>query len=328
MISNFADRLIGAIKAKKSYLCVGLDPQLKYFPPHILRAAAQKANTAFGAAAMAIADYYIEIIDATIEFAPIYKPQMAFYEKYGKNGMAALDSILKHLDINGALVILDGKREDGDASAQAYADAYLGKVDVLNESGELVQADSLFNADALTVTAWIDNPCLKPFVDTAEKYGKGIFVVDRTSFKPVSKFQEMTDVDGTKAWVRMAETLAEMGKGLIGDEGYSSIGAVMGATYPEDAAMMRRALPKAFKLIPGFGYQGGSADGAVACFNEDGLGGIVNNSRVTNYAWHPDFKSEFQCDPKDFATAASKEAKKARDILNAAVAKKNGFLPW
>lgn len=325
---NFADRLIDAIITKKSYLCVGLDPQLRYFPPQLLKFVSQHYGNGFQSSAEAIFYFNMAVINATIEFAACYKPQIAFYEKYGRYGIVAYENTVAYLKSMGELVIEDSKREDGGDTAEAYAEGHLGMVDVVDESGELVKAHSLFDVDAMTITGWIDEPVIKPFVEVAQIHDKGLFLLAKTSFKPASRFQEMEDKDGEKGWVKMAKAAKELGESLVGKNGYSSLGVVMGATYPEEAKVMQMILPKAFKLIPGFGFQGGGPDDAVTCFNEDGFGGIVNNSRGTNYAWHPKFKSEFQCEGKYFASAAGKEAQKARDSLNDAVARKNGSLPW
>lgn len=328
MSQNFADRLIAKIIEKKSFLCVGLDPQLKYFPPHILQEAAMFHGAGHEAVGYAIFTFNRMIIDATYEFAAMYKPQIAFYEKYGSVGIQALEKTIRYLKRKNEIVTLDTKREDGGDTAQAYADAYLGEIDVIGEDGEITTRKSIFDVDAMTVTAWIGSPMLKPCIEVCQKYGKGLFVVARTSFKPTSPFQESVDLEGVKGWVNMVRLVKEMGLSLIGERGYSSIGAVMGATYPEDAGTMCAELPMALKLIPGLSVQGGTADSTVACFNEDGLGGIGNDSRGINYAWHPISKSEFQCNPKDFASAAAKQAEKNRLLLNEAVVKKCGKLPW
>ncbi|MFH0951901.1 MAG: orotidine-5'-phosphate decarboxylase [Patescibacteria group bacterium] len=326
---NFTDRLIGAILAKKSYLCVGLDPQLRYFPPHLLKYWGQsESGSVFNICAEAILDFNKTIINATIESAPCYKPQRAFYEKYGSPGIRAFELTVKYIHAEGALAIEDAKREDGGDTAEAYADGHLGKVEIITPQGELALTTSPNDVDAMTVTNWIDGPMLDPFVKVVKDNDKGIFVVVKTSFKPESRYQEMMDANGVKSWVKMANAIAELGKDVIGERGYSSIGVVMGATYPDEAEMMRNLVPMAFKLVPGFGFQGAGPNDAVVSINSDGLGIIVNNSRGTNYAWHPKFKSEFQCDPRYYANAAARESEKARKALNDAVKKKNGFLPW
>lgn len=327
-MKNFADRVIKAIHDNMSYLCVGLDPQLKYFPPHILEYCAKTYGPGFEASAQAIVMFYKTIIDVTNESAFAFKPQMAFYEKYGHWGVWAFEQVVNYALLTGKIVIEDAKREDGDDTARAYADGHLGEVDVIGENGTLVNVPNAYGADALTITPWIEEPNFRSFFEVAKDQGRGIFVVTRTSFKPTSSLQEMKDEDGDKGWVKLAKKIGELGQEVKGDNGYSSIGVVMGATYPEDAVIMKEILPRVFKLIPGFGVQGGAADDAVVCINDDGFGIIPNNSRGTNYAWHPKFKSEFQCQPTSFALAAAKASEQARDALNAAVHKKIGKFPW
>jgi orotidine-5'-phosphate decarboxylase len=325
---NFADRVIKAIHDNMSYLCVGLDPQLRYFPPHILKYCAKKYGPGFRAAAEAIIMFNKGIIDATNEFAFGFKPQMAFYEKYGHEGVKAFEETVDYALLTGKIVIEDGKREDGDDTARAYADGHLGQVDIIGEDGTLVQVDNAYKVDALTITPWIEEPNFKPFLEVIAREGRGVFVVTRTSFKPTSSLQEMAGADGEKGWIKLAKKVRELGESVRGENGYSSVGVVMGATYPEDASIMKEILPDAFKLIPGFGIQKGTADDAVVCVNDDGFGIIPNNSRGTNYAYHPRFKMEFQCDPRSYSLAAAKASQQARDALNAAVLKRIGKLPW
>jgi len=273
--------------------------------------------------------FYQSIIDATNEYAFAFKPQMAFFEKYGHWGVWAFEQVAKYALLTGKIVIEDGKREDGGDTSAAYADGHLGKIEIIGVDGNLTATPNCYEVDALTITPWIESPNFKPFFEVAKKEGRGIFVVDRTSFKPTSSLQEMKDESGDRGWVKLAKLIKELGEEVKGENGYSSIGVVMGATYPEDAAIMKEILPMAFKLIPGFGAgQGGKPDEAVVCINEDGFGIIPNNARGTNYARHPKFKSEFQCKPTSFTLAAASASKQARDALNASVLKRIGKLPW
>lgn len=327
-MKNFADRVIKGIYDNMSYLCVGLDPQLKYFPPHILKYCADVYGPGFKASAEAIVMFNKSIIDATNEFAFAFKPQMAFYEKYGPEGVRAFVETVRYALLTGKIVIEDAKREDGGDTSTAYGEGHLGMVDVIGGDGTLIMVPNAYQIDAITITPWIEEPNFGPFIEVAIREGRGIFIVDRTSFKPTSSLQEMVDADGDKGWVKLAKKVAKFGEQAKGDSGYSSIGVVMGATYPEDAPKMKEVLPYAFKLIPGFGVQKGTADDAVVCVNDDGFGIIPNNSRGTNYAWHPRFKLEFQCDPRSYALAAAKASQQARDALNTAVRNRIGKLPW
>lgn len=325
---NFADRLVDEIIRRRSYLCVGLDPQLRYFPPHLLKWAAKEFGPGLKATAEAIIAFNMAIINAVAEYALCVKPQMAFYEKYGSEGIRAFEATMSYLHSMQLIGIEDAKREDGSDTAEAYADGHLGFVEVIGENGQLEKTHSPINSDAITITPWIDIPNFEPFVKTAGSMGKGIFVVTKTSFKPASRLQEMEDYDGVKAWIHLARIVREIGENCVGEYGYSSIGAVMGATYPDEALIMQKELPMAFKLVPGFGFQGGGPDDAVVSVNTDGFGAVINNSRGTNYAWNPKFKTGFDCDPRNFAGAAARACKKGRDDLNAAVLRKIGKLPW
>ncbi|XLQ19988.1 MAG: orotidine-5'-phosphate decarboxylase [Candidatus Moraniibacteriota bacterium] len=328
MKTNFADKLIDAILERGSYLIVGLDPQLRYFPPHILKWAADEFGPGLRAVEEVIVVYCMAIINSTNEFALGYKPQMAFFEKYGYHGVRAFERVSVYIKSLDMICIEDAKREDGGDTAQAYADGHLGQIDVIGEAGELVMMPSVYNADALTITPWIGEPNFKPFKEVAAAEGKGIFVVDKTSFKPEAELQEIMTPEEVKAWIVLARQVRELGKDVKGRHGYSSIGVVMGATYPEDAVVMQSEIPYAFKLKPGFGYQGSGADDAVIGVNDDGFGIVVNNSRATNYAYLKKFSKEFACDPSNFANAAAKASQQGRDALNDAVKRRIGMVPF
>lgn len=335
-MKNFADLLIEQILKRKSYLCVGLDPQIKYFPSHLCAYYGKKYSDQFEATAEMIIAFNKAIIDATAEFALCFKPQMAFYEKYGHHGVRAFMETVRYAQNAGFIVIEDAKREDGGDTSQAYADGHLGWVDVINSGGYIINVHSPYDVSAITVTPWIDSPNFDSFINVSRAKGKGIFIVTKTSFKPASDLQEAMVIDKDedekeiriKAWVKLARKVKKLGESVIGESGYSSIGAVMGATYPEEAEIMKKEIPLCFKLIPGFGYQGAGPDDAVVSINNDGFGGIINNSRATNYAWHPKFKTGYECVGTSFAIAAANAAKAGRDALNAAVRRKISMVPW
>lgn len=349
--SNFSDRLIKSILSQHSYLCVGLDPQLRYIPLHIRKEAVRRFGPGLTACAEAIIAFNRTIIDVTVESAACFKPQSAFYERYGVEGIRALECTKEYARSTGLPVILDCKREDGGDTSEAYADTYLGMIDMLNEDGGLYETFGPLNFDAITITPWIDGPNFDPFVDAARQFGTGAFVVTKTSFKPASRLQDsafekvmfgnqdshdriqeigrrMDSLGVPRFWMALAEIVRLMGLDAIGENGYSSIGVVMGATYPEDAEIMKAIIPNAFKLVPGFKAQGGRADEAVVSVNDDGFGFVANSSRGTNYAYHAVSKSQFQRDPRFFATASALEAKEERDALNESVFKRLGKLAW
>lgn len=256
---------------------------------------------------------------------------MAFYEAYGYWGVWAFEKTVQFAKKQGLLVLEDAKRFDGGDTAEAYAEGHLGKVGVwdnYSEKARLLHALPSFNVDAMTVGAYIGTSCITPFIKAVKEYGKGIFIVDKTSFAPNSEIEQLQTISGLKAWQEVALLVKEWGKGCEGDHG-NNVGVVMGATYPEDALKMREILPDPFFLVPGYNLpegigQGGDADGAIKGIRDDGYGIIVSSSRGMTYAYR---KGPFKCDPLDFIEAAAKAAEFGRDDLNTAL-KRAGKLAW
>ena len=323
-IKTFVDKLIEEIQEKQSILCVGLDPQVRYIPRHILQRGYDEAKEkeGFEPTARAFVIYFREIINATAPFAVVAKPQRAFYE-YNHWIEWAFEEIVKICKQNNLLVIEDAKRCDGGDTSKAYADGHLGEVDIWDPiKSEIVKRPAL-DLDAMTVVPQIGTSCLAPFIDVVKHYGKGIFVVDKTSFRPNSEVEQLVTTSGLKIWEEIAYLVKKWSKGCEGESGLNNVGVVMGATYPEDAPRMREILPDCFFLVPGYGAQGGGAEGAVRGARKDGLGIIVNSSRGIDYA----YLRKFKCDPEDFAKAARKAAEFSRNDLNEAL-KKLGKVPW
>jgi orotidine-5'-phosphate decarboxylase len=266
-MKNFADRLIDAIKAKKSRVVVGLDPRLESLPEEFRHGTAKDIERA----GRAILDFNGALIDIIKDHAVAVKPQIAFYEKLGPYGVVAYFATCKHARDNGLLVIGDVKRGDVPDTAKAYAEAHY----------------YAFPADAITVNPFFGSDGITPFTDIAQKVGGGMFVLVKTSNPKSGEIQDLI-VDGRPLYMHLAEKVAGWGSSLIGDSGYSAVGAVVGATHPKQAAEIRAALPKAFFLVPGYGAQGGKAEDLKACFNPDGLGAVVNSSRGIISAWEKD----------------------------------------
>jgi orotidine-5'-phosphate decarboxylase len=259
---SFADRLIQQIRAKDSRCIVGLDPRVDQMPAFVRGNGTYAAITAF----------HELVIDAVADLVPAVKPQLAFFEQYGVAGMQAFENTVLAAKKRGLLVIADGKRNDISSTAEAYANAYLGE-------GE-------FDCDALTVTPYLGRDSLEPFVKACEKHGKGLFVILKTSNPGSKDFEDQPlESTGRPLYEKIAGVIQELGDGLVGDSGYSSIGAVIGATFPEEGRRLRALMPKALILVPGYGAQGGSAQAAAECFNNDGLGAVVNSSRGITYAF-------------------------------------------
>src|ERR1700689_701108 len=259
---SFADRLIQQILAKDSRCVVGLDPRVEQMPAFLTGNGAYAAITAF----------HELVIDAIADLVPAVKPQLAFFEQYGVAGMQAFENTVLKAKQRGLLVIADGKRNDISSTAEAYANAYLGE-------GE-------FDCDALTVTPYLGRDSLAPFIAACKKHGKGMFVVLKTSNPGSKDFQDQRlETTGRPLYESIASALHELGEDLLGESGYSSIGAVIGATFPEEGRRLRELMPRAQILVPGYGAQGGSAKAAAECFNDDGLGAIVSSSRGATYGF-------------------------------------------
>lgn len=276
---NFADRLNSAIVLKKAPVCIGLDPRLDMIPQFILGPVVKKFGQSPESASKAILEFNKGIIDAVADLVPAVKPQIAFFEKLGFYGYLAFEQTCKYAKSKGLIVIADVKRSDIDSTAQAYADYFLGKVDLF---GKQVQ---FLDADAVTVNPYMGYDSLKPFLDVADKEGKGVFVLVKTSNKSSGDLQDRGVDDGEKLYEIVGRFVDSWGADMIGGSGYSSVGAVVGATYPAEAKKLRELMPNAIFLVPGYGSQGAGAKDIVHCFNKDGLGAIVNASRSVNYAY-------------------------------------------
>ena len=239
---------------------------------------------------------------------PAVKPQAAYYEMYGYHGVKALYDTIEYAKSKGMFVIVDGKRNDIGATMEAYTNAYLGSVEIDGQSFEG------FGADALTVNGYLGTDGIAPLTAACNKNDKGIFVLVKTSNKSSGELQDKLLEEGGTIYNAMGEMCEKWGEDSVGKYGYSAVGAVVGATYPEQLAEMRAKLPHTFFLVPGYGAQGGGAEGVAKAFDEKGLGAIVNSSRAIMCA----YKTE-GCDEKDFAKAARREVIRMRDDITAFV---------
>jgi orotidine-5'-phosphate decarboxylase len=265
----FSDRLAESIRKTGSPCVVGLDPRIDLMPAFIK--SGRSAPTA-DALRSVIRDFHELVLDTIAGLASVVKPQLAFFEQYGSAGIQAFEDTVQAAKQRGLLVIADGKRNDVDSTAEAYATAYLGK--------------KAFDVDAMTVTPYLGRDSMLPYVDACREHGKGIFIVLKTSNPGSRDYQDRVLQDtGRPLYETIAQTIRDFGEGLVGEAGYSSIGAVIGATFPEDASRLRALLPRSFILVTGYGAQGASSRGAAACFNTDGLGAIVNSSRGITYSF-------------------------------------------
>ena len=310
----FIDRLIDKIKKCNNATVAGLDPKLEYVPAAMREKSFREHGAGFAGAAAAIADFNKKLIDSLCDIVPAVKPQLAYYEMYGIEGIRAFHETCSYAMSKGMLVIADGKRNDIGTTAEAYSAAFLGKTHI----GENEYA--AFDVDALTVNPYLGGDGIKPFTDNCSKYGKGIFVLVKTSNKSSGQFQDLLLQDGRHAYEKVAELVDDWGSAAIGETGYSSIGAVVGATWPEQAKVLRDIMKKAYILVPGYGAQGGTAKDAVNSFNDDGLGAIVNASRSIMCAWKSESWSG-RYGEEAFDMAARAEAIRMRDEINEALGK-------
>ena len=306
------DRLIERIRDMQNPTVAGLDPKLDYVPRFICDEAFSKYSDPLEAAAAALLTFNKGLIDALYDIVPAVKPQCAYYEMYGWQGMRALYETIAYAKKKGMFVITDGKRNDIGATMQAYAAAHLGTTAI---NGEQIAA---FDADALTVNGYLGTDGIKPLTEICAAQDKGIFVLVKTSNASSGELQDKCI--GDKPVYRVMGDMCEAwGEPTRGAYGYSAVGAVVGATYPQQLAELRGALPHTFFLVPGYGAQGGGAKDVVPAFDKNGDGAIINSSRGIMCAYQKN-----DCDEQDYAKAARAEALRMRDDIAAAISESKG----
>lgn len=289
-MENFADRLVQAQRRKQSALVVGIDPQL------------DEPGKPGLPAGYSLQRWCCEIVEACAELAVAIKPQLAFFEARGLEGMrafAAVVALARRLDL---ITIADAKRADIGSTAAAYAQAFLGE-------GE-------FGCDAMTVNPYLGSDGILPFLAHVQR-GRGLFVLVKTSNPSSGEFQDLL-APRLPLWESIAAQVDRWGRGLEGSHGLSAVGAVMGATYPLQAVRARALMPAAIVLAPGLGAQGASAQDAVAAARSDGLGVVVNASRAVMYAYQAG-------GPADAVSAAREAAAGLREQLTQALASRNAL---
>ncbi len=231
MAKNFADRLLDAVKAKGNPICVGLDPRLDLIPKFIIeKVLKNKDKSPAALAADAILEFNKGIIDAVCDVVPVVKPQVAFYEKFAHNGMWCLRETIKYAREKGLITIADAKRNDIGSTAEAYAEAYLGENSMFEGENEVVEP--MFDADSITLNAYLGWDGIKPFVEEASKYDKGMFILAKTSNPSSGDLQDLETKDGASVYEIMGGLIDSWGADYVGENGYSNVGAVVGATYP------------------------------------------------------------------------------------------------
>ena len=297
------DRLIEKIIEMKNPTVVGLDPRLEYVPEFIQKRYLDDDGWSLKAASRAIFAFNKAIIDEICDVVPAIKPQAAYYEMYGHHGVKTLERTIRYAKLKGMFVITDGKRNDIGATMEAYAAAHLGSVMIGDNEIEP------FGADALTVNGYLGTDGIDPLLNICKQRDKGIYVLVKTSNKSSGELQDQLMGD-TPLYAVMGDMCEKWGADTIGKYGYSAVGAVVGATYPEQLTELRKRLPHTMFLVPGYGAQGGGAEGLKGGFDENGLGAIVNSSRAVMCA----YKKE-GCDEREFARAARREVIRMRDDI-------------
>jgi orotidine-5'-phosphate decarboxylase len=269
---HFADRLAAAVRSRGTPLCVGLDPRWDLLP---LELRTRHGGGSLQAAAGAFEEFCLRVLDVVAPLVPVVKPQSAFFEACGPSGLAALQRVLHRARQLGLLTILDSKRNDIASTAEAYADAALG--------GVLLDGvrHPVWDADAVTVNAYLGRDAVEPFLRSARRDGRdgrGVFVLVRTSNPGAGQFQDLV-CDGRPLYLHVAAAVGRWTRELLGQCGFGDVGAVVGATHPAELAVVRQALPEAWFLLPGYGAQGGNAADVAGGFRADGLGAVVSSSR-------------------------------------------------
>ncbi len=304
------DRLMEKIASLQNPTVAGLDPKLSYIPEGIRRASYEKYGKNLEGAAQALLQFNKGLIDALCGIVPAIKPQCAYYEMYGWQGVRALHDTIAYAREKGMFVITDGKRNDIGTTMQAYATGHLGETEV---EGESFRA---FGADALTVNGYLGTDGIEPLLKVCSAQDAGIFVLVKTSNPSSGELQDQQLEGEETVYEAMGRMCEKWGAPYMGQYGYSSVGAVVGATYPQQLRELREALPHTFFLVPGYGAQGGAADDVAPAFDKRGGGAVINSSRGIMCAWQKE-----GCGEEEYAAAAAREAVRMRDAILAKIGK-------
>ncbi|NLO47936.1 MAG: orotidine-5'-phosphate decarboxylase [Clostridiales bacterium] len=297
------DNLIEKIREKQNPSVIGLDPRPDYIPPYILRKHIEHKGETLQALADAYFEFNCGLIDVLSEIVPAVKPQSAFFEYLGPPGVEAYAKTLSYAKDSGLYVIADVKRNDIGSTAEAYSEAYLGNVKI----GSIEKR--AFDSDSITVNAYLGSDGIRPFLEVCKRDDRSIFVLVKTSNKSAGEIQDLT-AGKEKVSILVGKLIEELAADTTGAYGYTRIGAVVGATYPEELREMRKKLKKTFFLVPGYGAQGGTAKDAAGAFDDRGIGAIINSSRAVICAWMKTGRNG-----EDFREAAADEALKMKDEM-------------
>ncbi len=305
------NKLVSKIQKQNAPIVVGLDPMMKFIPKHLQDMAFEQYGETLEGAGEAIWQFNKAIIDNIYDIVPAVKPQIAMYEQFGIEGLKAFKKTVDYCHEKDMVVIGDVKRGDIGSTSEAYAVAHLGKVTV--GSNKI----AAFDEDFATVNPYLGSDGINPFTKVCKEEKKGIFILVKTSNPSSGEFQDKL-IDGKPLYEHVGAKVDEWGRECMGDD-YSYVGAVVGATYPEMGAALRKIMPKAYILVPGYGAQGGKGSDLVNFFNKDGLGAIVNSSRGIIAAYAKDEYAKFG--EKNFAEASRQAAIDMINDINGALGK-------
>lgn len=303
------DRLIDKITELSSPIVVGLDPRLSQIPSKLKEEAFLRRGKTPEAVARIFYRFNRAIIDHIYDLIPAVKPQIALYEQLGAPGIDCYIKTVEYAKSKGLIAIGDIKRGDIASTAEAYSHGHIGKVDIENTSHKI------FDEDFITVSPYLGHDSVEPYLADCKDYGKGIFVLVKTSNKGSADIQDIITKDGLPLYRHVGQLVSSWGEGLIGKHGFSSVGAVVGATHPEEGRELRESMPHTFFLVPGYGAQGGTAKDLVGLYNKDRLGIIVNSSRgITGAFQMEQYKSYGEAGFAQAARAAVMDMK--RDLMS------------
>lgn len=307
-MNNMMDKLIQKIKETNNPTIIGLDPRYEQIPKCIK----EKYEETKEGVAKTIIEFNKRIIDAIKDIIPAVKPQIAFYEKYGIEGMKAFEETCKYAKKQGMIVVADIKRGDIGPTAQSYSDAFLGRTKIGKKE------EAIFDVDFVTLNPYMGIDSIKPFIEDCKKYNKGVFILVKTSNPSSKDIQDLKLETKEKVFEKVAKLVETWGEDQRGEYGYSSISAVVGATHKEELKDIRKLAPHTFFLIPGYGAQGGKAEDIALGFDKNGIGGIVNASRSLINAYNSEmWKHKFK--EEEFEKAIRSESLRMKEELNKAI---------
>ncbi len=276
---HIMDRLYARISEMKNPTVAGLDTRIEYLPEAFIKEVMPQGINSFEDAAEAVYQYNVRLVDALYDIVPAVKVQVAYYEMYGVAGMAAFEKTMAYAKSKGMIVMADVKRNDIGATASCYANAYVGETEM--PYGKVKP----FSSDIATINPYLGVDGIKPFTDACAANGTGVFALVKTSNPSSGQLQDLKYEDGRTLYEAVADLVEEWGEGTRGETGYSAIGAVVGATYPQQGTALRARMPHTFFLVPGYGAQGATGKDIAGCFDANGNGAIVNASRSILCAW-------------------------------------------